>query len=224
MYGALAGAAINVRGVETARPTAAAHDGQSGFDYLLLIEREGARPRPNQFERRTNCAVCGYTRGQQMEERTMKALAVLTIAVIATAAVYTQSQKQTAAGTAAVTSVADRYAKAVLAADAKAVAALYTADAVEMPPNQPTVKGRSAIQQYYEKLFGAGKTARFTLTHLETQAAGDTAYDVGTYQQSIMPAGAAGMDDTGKYVVILKRVDGEWRVAYAIYNSDRPAR
>lgn len=44
MYGALAGAAINVRGVETARPTAAAHDGQSGFDYLLLIEREGARP------------------------------------------------------------------------------------------------------------------------------------------------------------------------------------
>ena len=159
----------------------------------------------------------------------MKALAALTLAhAISTAAVYTRSAQppnaQSATGAAAITAIADRYAKAMLAADAAAIGGLYTADAVEMPPNQPSVKGRSAIQQYYEKQFAAGKIARFTLTHTETRAVGDTAYDVGTYEQSIVPTGAAGVDDTGKYVVILKRTGGEWRVGYAIYNSDRPSR
>jgi uncharacterized protein (TIGR02246 family) len=123
---------------------------------------------------------------------------------------------------AAIKAVADEYVKATLAADPKAIAALYTDDAVEMPPNMPPVKGRAAIQQYYEKQFAAGKIARFSLTHLETRAIGDAGYDVGTYQQSVTPTGGAAMDDTGKYTVILKRTGGRWRVAYAIYNSDRP--
>jgi uncharacterized protein (TIGR02246 family) len=122
----------------------------------------------------------------------------------------------------AVSAVADAYVKATLAADAKAIADLYTDDAVEMPPNMAAVKGRAAIQQYYEKQFAAGKIARFSLTHLETRSLGETGYDVGTYQQSITVAGGAAMEDSGKYTVIVKRAGGRWRVAYAIYNSDRP--
>jgi len=122
----------------------------------------------------------------------------------------------------AIAAVADQYVKATLAGDAKAIAALYTEDAVEMPPNQPPVKGRAAIQQYYEKLFKEGKTSRFTIDHLETQAAGNVGYDVGTYQQSMTPGGGAAMEDTGKFTVILRRTGGTWLVAYAIYNSDRP--
>ena len=48
---------------------------------------------------------------------------------------------------AAIREVADAYVKATTSGDAKAVAALYTEDAVEMPPNLPPVKGRAAIQQ-----------------------------------------------------------------------------
>ena len=63
----------------------------------------------------------------------------------------------------------------------------------------------------------------FTLVHLESQATGDRAYDVGTYQQSVTPKGAtSAVTDSGKYAVILKRVGGDWQVAYAIYNSDQP--
>jgi uncharacterized protein (TIGR02246 family) len=125
---------------------------------------------------------------------------------------------------AAISRVADDYVKATLAGDAKAVAALYTEDAVEMPPNQPLIKGRAAIQQYYEKVFASGtRIGRFTLDHLETRAMGDAGYDVGTYQQNLTPSGAgAALDDSGKYVVILKRASGAWKVAYAIYSSDRP--
>lgn len=126
---------------------------------------------------------------------------------------------------AAVKQIADDYVKAVRAGDAKAVAALYTETATEMPPNQPAVKGRVAIEQYYQKDFTSPtKLTNFSLAHIETQEAGDTAYDVGTYQQSITPAGGQPITDTGKYVVIAKRTAGAWRIAYVIYNSDRPSR
>ncbi len=49
---------------------------------------------------------------------------------------------------AAVRAVADQYVKATMAGDAKALAALYTEDATEMPPNQAAIKGRAAIQRY----------------------------------------------------------------------------
>ena len=120
--------------------------------------------------------------------------------------------------------VADAYVKATLAGDAKAVAALYTEDAVEMPPNQPMVKGRTAIEQYYQKGFGSGnKISAFSVTHLQTEAAGDLGYDAGTYQQTMTPAGGdKPVSDSGKYVVILKRAGSAWKVAYAIYSSDQP--
>ena len=125
---------------------------------------------------------------------------------------------------AAITQVADAYVKASLAGDAKAIADLYTEDAVEMPPNQPLHKGRAAIQQYYEKLFASGvKLSAFTLDHIETRATGESAYDVGTYRQSMTPPGCSGpSSESGKYVVIMKRTGGAWKVAYAIYNSDQP--
>jgi uncharacterized protein (TIGR02246 family) len=131
--------------------------------------------------------------------------------------------QSTNSGEAAIKQVADAYVKATLAGDAKAIAALYTEDAVEMPPNVPSVKGRPAIEQYYMKLFSGGtKVGQFALTHLESRAVGDTGYDVGTYQQSMNPPGqTTATSDTGKYVVILRRSQGAWKVAYAIYNSDQ---
>jgi uncharacterized protein (TIGR02246 family) len=129
-----------------------------------------------------------------------------------------------AAGADAIKAIADAYVKAALAGDAKAIAALYTQDAVEMPPNQPMIKGRAAIQQYYEKEMGSGmKVNSFTVTHLDTQAVGERGYDVGTYQQSVTPKGGTEpVTDTGKYTIILRRSASGWQVAYAIYNSDMP--
>jgi uncharacterized protein (TIGR02246 family) len=161
----------------------------------------------------------------------MKTLAILALALLSTSLQGDGQAKgaakgQTASGEAAIIQVADSYVKATLAGDAKAIAALYTEDALEMPPNEPIVKGRAAIEQYYTKEFsGPTKVGQFTITHLESRAAGDTAYDVGTYQQSMTPPGqTAATSDTGKYVVILKRTGGSWKVAYAIYNSDQAPR
>ena len=124
----------------------------------------------------------------------------------------------------AIKKLADDYVKASLARDAKAVAALYAEDAIEMPPNAPLVKGRAAILQYYESEFGSGMNVNsFTLTHIEAHVSADRGYLVGTYAQSVTPKGATNpVTGTGKYTVILKRVKGAWLVAYAIYNSNEP--
>jgi hypothetical protein len=50
----------------------------------------------------------------------------------------------------AIADVRQVHADAVLAGDAAAVAALYTEDAVEMPPKLPATEGRAAIQARYE--------------------------------------------------------------------------
>ena len=82
----------------------------------------------------------------------MKLLAsVVMVAAIASVGAAQSTPKPTAGDDAAIRAVADMYVKATLAGDAKAIAALYTEDATEMPPNQPAIKGRAAIQQYYEK-------------------------------------------------------------------------
>ena len=153
----------------------------------------------------------------------MRTAAILGVALLSSLALSQQTGRQSsAAGDLAIRQVADAYVKASLAGDAKAIAALYTEDAVEMPPNAPSVKGRAAIEQYYTKLMSGGmKISTFTLTHTESHATGDAGYDVGTYQQSMTAAGATPMSETGKYVVILKRSGGAWKVAYAIYNSDQ---
>jgi uncharacterized protein (TIGR02246 family) len=144
------------------------------------------------------------------------------ILVVAAALSHGQAAGQ-GAGTDAVKAVADAYVKGSLAGDSKAIAALYADDAVEMPPNQPMVKGKAAIEDYYQKMFSSGmKVTAFTLTHLDTIAMGERAYDVGTYQQTVTPPNATTMSDSGKYAVILKRAGKDWKVVYAIYNSDQP--
>lgn len=123
----------------------------------------------------------------------------------------------------AIEKTAAAYLKAVLAGDAAAVAATYRDDAVEMPDCRPMLKGRAAIEEYYRGFFaGPVKITAFTFSHLETAATSDIGYTTGTYKQTITPKSGGPMEDSGKFVVIVKRGAGVWKAAYVIYNSDRP--
>ncbi len=151
-------------------------------------------------------------------------LLVMTVALAASISAQSPAKSaQSPAKDPAIVAVADAYSKASIAGDSNAIAALYTEDAVELPPNHPPVKGRAAIQAYYAELMGTAKMTAFTLTHWEARASGDVAYDVGGYAQTLSPKQGVAMKDTGKFSVILKKVGNEWKVAYAIYNSDQPA-
>ena len=80
----------------------------------------------------------------------MRTGAIVGLAVLWTVTAAAQSggqatgvakEQRSSSDEAAIKQVGDDYVKATLAADAKAVAALYTEDAVEMPPNVPVSKG-----------------------------------------------------------------------------------
>jgi uncharacterized protein (TIGR02246 family) len=118
---------------------------------------------------------------------------------------------------------ADGYLKAVVAGDARAVAAMFDDDAILMPPNQRLLRGKLAIQHFYEDwCHSPMKPASFSFDHLEASVSGDSAYDVGTYKMSVPAGPSRSVDDTGKYTAVLKRSASEWKIAYLIFNSDLP--
>src|SRR5262245_32779892 len=147
------------------------------------------------------------------------AVALAAIALAATGA-YAQGN----ADTAAIGKARAAFEKAAGAQDAAAMAKLYTADGVEMPPNAPAAKGRAAIEAYHKGFAQQYMVHGITLTATDTQVHGDTAVDIGTYKQSLMANKGGGMfDDKGKYIVLLKKdASGNWLVTHAIYNSDNP--
>ena len=119
--------------------------------------------------------------------------------------------------------VADEYAAAMRAGNATAVAAVFADDAIEMPPGAPPARGRAAIEAYYGELFHNCRFTTFALSYSESRIAGDLGFLVGTSRVVVSNAAgpaASSHEDTGKYMVVLKRVGREWKVAYSIYKAD----
>ena len=107
--------------------------------------------------------------------------------------------------------------------DAAAIANLYSEEGAFMAPNAPIALGRPAIQQGWQNLLDLPEmTLTFTTDDLDLSGAADMAIDRGTYQFTANPEGGA-IEDTGKYVVVWRNIDGEWKVTHDIFNSDSPA-
>lgn len=116
-----------------------------------------------------------------------------------------------------------RWLQLIQSKDAAGIAQLYAEDGVVMPPNGPIGKGRGAIQQTWASMMGApGFSLSFAPEQIVISSSGDMALDRGTYRLTIAPSGKA-QNDTGKYVVVWRKVDGEWKAAADIFNSDLPA-
>jgi uncharacterized protein (TIGR02246 family) len=116
-----------------------------------------------------------------------------------------------------------RWLQLVKAKDAAGIAQMYTEDGAVMPPNAPIGKGRAAIQQTWASMMNTpGFDLTFTPEQIVISESGDLALDRGTYQLAIAPSGKT-MNDTGKYVVVWRKVGGEWKAAADIFNSDLPA-
>lgn len=117
----------------------------------------------------------------------------------------------------------DRWVQLVKAQDAAGISQLYTEDGAVMPPNAPIGKGRAAIHQTWTSMM---QTPGFNLNIVPEQilvsSSGDMALDRGTYSLTIAPGGTS-QTDIGKYVVVWRKVGGDWKAAADIFNSDLPA-
>ena len=126
------------------------------------------------------------------------------------------------ADVARITEVTETFAKSVLNKNWDAVASLYVDDAVFNPPNQPTVKGRAAINEWFRNF---PPLTAFKTRNVTVEGRDDLAYVLGTYSMTIVPPGAPGpVNDSGNYVEIRrKQADGSWLIAVDMFNSELPA-
>jgi len=121
----------------------------------------------------------------------------------------------------AIEAINKQWEDAVKRGDAAAIAALYTEEARVLPQDGPTLVGREAIQNFQQSYIDAGFND-FRLTTLEVGVVRDLAYEIGEYALTIQPEEGEAIRDQGKYVVVWKRENGEWKLDVDIFNSSPP--
>jgi ketosteroid isomerase-like protein len=114
------------------------------------------------------------------------------------------------------------FSAAATAGNVDGMMAIYAADAVLMPPNLPAFRGRDAIRQFWSGLLASGKIDANVVADKVIQS-GDMAAELGHYALKITPkGGSTPIEDNGKFVLVWRKVGGQWRAVSDIFNSDRP--
>jgi uncharacterized protein (TIGR02246 family) len=98
--------------------------------------------------------------------------------------------------------------------DLDRLAALYTPDAMAFPPDGPFVKGREGIKQMWGSVAQQMGLKDVRLNTLDFEQAGDTGYEVGEATLT-----AASGTAVVKFVVVWKKVEGQWRLHRDIWNA-----
>jgi uncharacterized protein (TIGR02246 family) len=142
-----------------------------------------------------------------------------TVLSVMVAAATAQGRGPDADVRAAIEAANNKFMAAAAKGDAATLASLYTPDAEAFPPNADIVKGRAALQKMWQGVLASG-IGSMELTTSEVESAGDLAYEVGTYAMKTKDGKVA---DRGKYVVVWKRVNGQWLLHRDIWSTNMPA-
>ncbi len=118
--------------------------------------------------------------------------------------------------------VNEEFIAALNGGDAAGIAALYTEDAILLPPNSEMLEGREAVQAFWQGGMDMGiKEGKLETEVVEAQ--GNAAYEVGKYTLIIEPPGGPTITDKGKYLVVWKRQEGSWKLHADMWNTSLPA-
>ena len=105
------------------------------------------------------------------------------------------------------------------AKDPDKVVELFSANAVVMPPNQSTSRGRDAVKQYYVGRFAEGATD-LELDPKDISGVGTLAYASGDFRLNLADQGGEARRDRGKFVWIFRETNGRWLIEYVVFSSD----
>ena len=114
-----------------------------------------------------------------------------------------------------------KWVQAVAARDTMAIGNVYAEDGQFLPQGAPRVSGRAAIRSAWAQFLKAPNLAlTFEPTKIVVSTAGDVASEAGTYKLGMDGPKGKRIEGTGKYVVTWTKVNGEWKAAFDIFNSD----
>jgi ketosteroid isomerase-like protein len=136
------------------------------------------------------------------------------LAIVGVAACYPPSAQESPE----IAALSDQWEAALNGGDIDALVAMYAEDSRLLPPNAELGEGLEAVRAAFGEMIAAGLTVE--LETVEAVAGGDIGYRVGTFVLQT----ADGMEvDHGKFIEVWRQVDGEWKIANDIWNSDMPA-
>jgi ketosteroid isomerase-like protein len=95
---------------------------------------------------------------------------------------------------------------------------LYTQKGQLLPAGSDFVKGKKAIQEFWQGAMNMG-IKQVKLETVELEGHGDTAIEVGQY---VLSGEKGQVMDKGKYIVIWKQEQGEWKLHRDIWTSSIP--
>lgn len=117
----------------------------------------------------------------------------------------------------------DELFAALAGRDAPRVAGFFAEDAVLHVAGMPPVEGRVAIQQFYHNLFRFLLESRLTPGPTVASASRDLAYSTGRTSNTFRGADGA-TSYGGRYALVWRRLDGEWKVVLYAVSSDEGQR
>ena len=117
-----------------------------------------------------------------------------------------QEASGTSASTAAVDSASNRLLSALRSDSRDSLLALMTEDVVLMPPNEPVLRGKAAVSEWYGKFVGMMRTTGLTVTNREVFIGGDYASEIATFEWGLVSReGGPAITDRGSYIQVWQR-------------------
>jgi len=102
--------------------------------------------------------------------------------------------------------------------DAKALAAMYAPDAYVLPAGAEMAKGHGAIEAFWRGAVKQLGDAKLTTVDIQSLGPG-AAREIGTF--SFKTKAQPPEPVTGKYVVVWRKMGGQWQLATDIWNMNK---
>ncbi|HSQ20201.1 MAG TPA: DUF4440 domain-containing protein [Blastocatellia bacterium] len=130
----------------------------------------------------------------------------------------------TASTRSAVEAATAAFHQALRTNDAETFLSYVTEDVVLMPPGEAVVRGKNAMQEWYEGFLSHYRTSSLILSDREVIVGEGWAVELGTYEWGLEPvSGGDPVLDRGNYIQVWKpQPDGRWQFAREIWNSSLP--
>ena len=100
--------------------------------------------------------------------------------------------------------------------NAEGMASLYTSDGMLLPPGAAVQEGSKAIQGFWQMVMNLG-VKRAQLSTVQVDKQNDMAVEMGNYKLS---GGDNQLIDEGKYIVVWKKQNGDWKLHKDIWNTN----
>jgi uncharacterized protein (TIGR02246 family) len=96
---------------------------------------------------------------------------------------------------------------------------LYTPDAIVLRPNVSPLRGTASIREFLFSALDAG-LGEVELEPLRVEVFGDVACEAGRCKMLVPTATGKRREERGKYIVVLTRQAGEWKIIADCWSSD----